>query len=57
MVTSAEMSKCAGCDVTRYCSRQCQKEAWPEHKEECRRLQVEKKKKAAEEKAKKKEEK
>ncbi|KAK8177285.1 hypothetical protein IWX90DRAFT_482298 [Phyllosticta citrichinensis] len=29
------MSKCAGCGVAKYCSRECQKEAWKMHKSMC----------------------
>ncbi|RPA82221.1 hypothetical protein BJ508DRAFT_93267 [Ascobolus immersus RN42] len=27
--------KCSGCKKTWYCSRECQKKAWPEHRQEC----------------------
>jgi len=27
---------CAGCKVTTYCSRDCQKKAWPAHKPTCK---------------------
>ena len=30
---------CAGCDVARYCSKQCQKQHWKQHKTACKRLQ------------------
>lgn len=30
--------KCSNCLYTRYCNRFCQKEAWPEHQEECAKL-------------------
>ena len=29
--------KCGGCLVTRYCSKDCQKKAWPAHKKYCHR--------------------
>ena len=29
---------CAKCKCRRYCSRQCQVESWPTHKDECKRL-------------------
>ncbi|CAL1708654.1 unnamed protein product [Somion occarium] len=28
--------RCKGCDVTLYCSKDCQKQDWPSHKEKCR---------------------
>ncbi|KAI0754115.1 hypothetical protein C8Q80DRAFT_1265807 [Daedaleopsis nitida] len=31
------LRKCAGCSVALYCSKQCQKTAWPAHKLYCRR--------------------
>ena len=41
------VKKCTGCGVAAYCSRGCQTEHWPEHKETCRRLQKEQKEAAA----------
>eukprot|EP00727_Mastigamoeba_balamuthi_P001042 m51a1_g10935 hypothetical protein (476) ;mRNA; r:154921-156414 len=32
------LSRCAGCHVARYCSRECQRAAWKTHKEVCKRL-------------------
>ena len=31
-----KLMACSGCRVARYCSRGCQKAAWPKHKVECR---------------------
>lgn len=33
--TSASINKCARCKTALYCSTDCQKAAWPEHKHEC----------------------
>ena len=30
-----KMLRCSGCNLAYYCSRKCQKSAWPEHKREC----------------------
>ena len=35
------VKKCSGCGVAAYCSRGCQTEHWPEHREVCKRLQKE----------------
>lgn len=32
--------RCAGCKCTYYCSAKCQKEAWPEHKADCKAAAV-----------------
>ncbi|CDO68868.1 hypothetical protein BN946_scf185000.g11 [Trametes cinnabarina] len=32
-----KLKRCAGCSIAKYCSRECQKNAWPTHKEFCRR--------------------
>jgi hypothetical protein len=32
------MKRCAGCRAVVYCSRECQKEDWPDHKQHCRDL-------------------
>jgi hypothetical protein len=34
----ASMQNCAGCHAVSYCSRDCQKADWAEHKPECKRL-------------------
>ena len=34
-----KMLSCAGCGQVRYCGRLCQKQAWSQHKEECRKYQ------------------
>ena len=33
--SSEHMKKCAGCGKTRYCSRECQKHHWKQHKPHC----------------------
>ncbi|TFK63413.1 hypothetical protein BDN72DRAFT_322885 [Pluteus cervinus] len=32
----ATLSKCAGCRIELYCSKECQKKAWPTHKVKCK---------------------
>uniref|UniRef100_A0A673MCS3 [histone H3]-lysine(4) N-trimethyltransferase n=1 Tax=Sinocyclocheilus rhinocerous TaxID=307959 RepID=A0A673MCS3_9TELE len=32
------LSRCSQCKTARYCSAQCQKQAWPDHKRECKYL-------------------
>ncbi|KAF7288833.1 hypothetical protein HMN09_01365200 [Mycena chlorophos] len=34
-VTKQNMTACAGCRVLRYCSIECQKKDWPDHKQKC----------------------
>ncbi|KZT56087.1 hypothetical protein CALCODRAFT_497779 [Calocera cornea HHB12733] len=34
-----KLQLCAGCGLHRYCSKDCQKKAWPKHKEMCRQNQ------------------
>ena len=35
------LRKCGGCHTVRYCSQECCRAHWPEHRAECRRLQAE----------------
>ena len=39
------LSKCAACKKVAYCSRECQKQAWKEHKPECKKHSAKKSKK------------
>ena len=32
--------RCSSCKFARYCSRECQKKAWPSHKKECMAIRV-----------------
>ncbi|KAL1947351.1 hypothetical protein VTO73DRAFT_14312 [Trametes versicolor] len=34
-----KLKRCAGCSIIMYCSRECQKAAWPHHRYSCRRPQ------------------
>ncbi|KAM5542720.1 hypothetical protein V8D89_003681 [Ganoderma adspersum] len=35
-VSKQQLKKCGGCGAVRYCSKACQKQAWPFHKSSCR---------------------
>ncbi|CAG5088126.1 Oidioi.mRNA.OKI2018_I69.PAR.g11739.t1.cds [Oikopleura dioica] len=41
-VSKPKLSRCAGCKLQYYCSKDCQKSAWKWHKEECKMLKSEK---------------
>ena len=32
-----ELNACSGCRMAQYCSEECQKAAWPQHKKTCKR--------------------
>ena len=34
------LRKCRGCGIAKYCSQECQKRAWPEHKKVCRDIKT-----------------
>ena len=38
--TDTKLKKCSVCYIAYYCSRQCQKEAWPGHETDCKILQA-----------------
>ena len=40
-VKGAEVTKCADCNFVYYCGRQCQRQAWPSHRGECRAISQE----------------
>jgi hypothetical protein len=40
---SKVLGSCASCGVVRYCGRECQKEDWKRHKENCKIWSKEKK--------------
>lgn len=44
-----ELKKCMQCLLARYCSKDCQRKDWPQHKAMCKRLDVLEKNKAFEE--------
>ncbi|CAK5266832.1 unnamed protein product [Mycena citricolor] len=35
LMGSRDLRRCGGCNITRYCSRECQKSHWKEHKSYC----------------------
>lgn len=37
---TGEMRSCGRCRLTRYCSTECQRQHWPEHKERCKACDV-----------------
>ena len=39
---TSTLLKCSACKFARYCSRDCQKKAWPMHKKECMAIKVSK---------------
>ncbi|KAJ6614201.1 hypothetical protein B0H10DRAFT_2045878 [Mycena sp. CBHHK59/15] len=41
--TGISMNKCSGCQLTRYCSANCQRGDWPRHKKMCKAVQEVKK--------------
>eukprot|EP01108_Squamamoeba_japonica_P004957 TRINITY_DN3880_c0_g1_i2.p1 TRINITY_DN3880_c0_g1~~TRINITY_DN3880_c0_g1_i2.p1 ORF type:complete len:461 (+),score=104.73 TRINITY_DN3880_c0_g1_i2:196-1578(+) len=42
--TVGRLSRCAGCQEVFYCSVECQRKSWPEHKADCRKARAQKKK-------------
>ena len=37
---TSQLLRCSSCKFARYCSRECQKKAWPTHKKECMAIKV-----------------
>ena len=37
---TTQLLRCSSCKFARYCSRECQKKAWPMHKKECMAIKV-----------------
>ena len=37
---NTQLLRCSACKFARYCSRECQKKAWPRHKKECMAIKV-----------------
>ena len=40
-LSGAENKKCTGCYFVYYCSQHCQRQAWSNHKEECKKIRAE----------------
>ena len=40
LAAGEKLRSCSGCGAARYCSGECQKTAWPGHKKECKRLNI-----------------
>ncbi|KAF5325093.1 hypothetical protein D9619_010016 [Psilocybe cf. subviscida] len=40
MSGGAKLSKCGGCKIAQYCSRECQKADWQKHKDQCKSNQL-----------------
>lgn len=38
--TNVSQSQCSGCGEEFYCSKECQKQHWPEHKAKCKKVQL-----------------
>jgi hypothetical protein len=38
------IKQCSGCHGANFCSKECARAAWPNHKEECKRKQLQAKK-------------
>ncbi|TFY56451.1 hypothetical protein EVJ58_g7635 [Rhodofomes roseus] len=37
---AAAFSRCKGCNIGEYCSKECQKQAWPSHRTSCQKSQT-----------------